>query len=69
MNRKKEVLLEKGIKQKWFVEKVVKNYNTFNSYVQNRRQPSFEVLVQIANILDINVKELLVSTKIEAEQV
>lgn len=67
MNRIKEVLEEKGIKQKWLAEKLRKSYNMVNSYVQNRRQPSVEVLVQIAEILDIDVKELLVSTKTETE--
>ena len=67
MNRIKEVLEEKGIKQKWLAEKMGKSYNMVNSYVQNRRQPSIEILVQIADILDIDVKELLVSTKTEAD--
>lgn len=67
MNRIKEVLEEKGIKQKWLSKKIEKSYNMVNSYVQNRRQPSVEVLVQIAEILDIDVKELLVSTKTETE--
>ena len=67
MNRIKEVLEEKGIKQKWLSAKMGKSYNMVNSYVQNRRQPSVEVLVQIAEILDVDVKELLVSTKTEAE--
>ena len=67
MNRIKEILEEKGIKQKWLAEKMRKSYNMVNSYVKNRRQPSVEVLVQIAEILDIDVKELLVSTKTETE--
>lgn len=67
MNRIKEVLEEKGIKQKWLAEKIGKSYNMVNSYVQNRRQPSVEILFQIAEVLDIDVKELLVSTKTEAE--
>jgi len=65
MNRIKEVLEEKGIKQKWLAEKVGKSYNMVNSYAQNRRQPTIEFLVQIADLLDIDVKELLVSTKCE----
>lgn len=65
MNRIKEVLEEKEIKQKWLSEKMGESYNMVNSYVKNRRQPSVEVLVQIAEILDIDVKELLVSTKTE----
>jgi transcriptional regulator with XRE-family HTH domain len=34
-----------------------------NGYVQNRQQPRLEVLYEIANILDIEVKELLKSNK------
>jgi len=63
MNRIKEVLEEKGIKQTWLAEKLSKSYNMVNSYVQNRRQPSIEDLNRIANILDVDVKELLVSIK------
>jgi transcriptional regulator with XRE-family HTH domain len=65
MNRIKEVLEEKGIKQTWLAEKLKKSYNMVNSYVQNRRQPSIEDLNKIANILDVDVKELLVSNKHE----
>ncbi len=60
MNRIKEVLEEKGIKQTWLAEKLKKSYNMVNSYAQNRRQPSIEDLYKIAEILNISVKELLV---------
>lgn len=63
MNRIKEVLEEKGIKQVWLAEKLSKSYNMVNSYVQNRRQPSLEDLNRIANILDEDVKNLIVSNK------
>ena len=63
MNRIKAVLEEKGIKQIWLAEKLSKSYNMVNSYVQNRRQPSLEDLNRIANILDIDVKDLIVSNK------
>ncbi|WP_159523717.1 helix-turn-helix domain-containing protein [Sunxiuqinia indica] len=59
MNRIKEVLEQKGIKQKWLAEKLGKSYNMVNSYVQNRRQPSIEDLYRIAKILDVNPKDLL----------
>ena len=58
MNRIKEVLDEKGIKQTWLAEKLGKSYNMVNGYVQNRQQPRLEVLFEIANILEIEVKEL-----------
>lgn len=63
MNRIKEVLEEKGIKQTWLAEKLGKSYNVVNGYVQNRQQPRLEVLYEIAKILDIEVKELLVEIK------
>lgn len=63
MNRIKEVLEEKGIKQTWLSEKLNKSYNMVNAYVQNRRQPSLELLNVIANILDVDVKDLIVSNK------
>ena len=59
MNRIKEVLEDKGIKQIWLAEKLGKSYNMVNSYVQNRSQPSIEVLYKIAKILNVEVIELL----------
>lgn len=63
MNRIKEILEEKGIKQIWLAEQLGKSYNMVNAYAQNRRQPSLEILNNIANILNIDVKELIVSNK------
>jgi len=60
MNQIKKVLEEKGIKQIWLAEQLGKSYNMVNSYVQNRRQPSLEVLYQIAEILNIKVSDLLI---------
>ena len=59
MNRIKQVLEEKGIKQKWLAEKEGKSYNMVNGYVQNRQQPRLEVLYEIAKILYVEVKDLL----------
>ncbi|MEQ8906736.1 helix-turn-helix transcriptional regulator [Ekhidna sp.] len=63
MNRIKAVLEEKGIKQTWLAEKLQKSYNMVNSYAQNRRQPSVEDLYKIAEILEVDVKELLKSNR------
>lgn len=60
MNRIKEVLEEKGIKQIWLSQKLGKSYNMVNSYAKNRRQPSLEDLYKIAKILNVSVKELLI---------
>ena len=63
MNRIKEVLDEKGIKQIWLAEKLGKSYNMVNGYIQNRRQPTLELLNKIANILDVSVTELIIDNK------
>lgn len=59
MNRIKEVLEERGIKQTWLADKLGKSYNMVNGYVQNRQQPRLEVLFEIAKILKVNPKDLI----------
>lgn len=63
MNRIKDVLEEKGIKQIWLAERLEKSYNMVNSYAQNRRQPRLECLYKIAEILEVSVKDLLVENE------
>lgn len=63
MNRIKEVLEEKGIKQTWLAEKLGKSYNMVNGYVRNRQQPRLEILNEIADILNVDVRELIKSNK------
>lgn len=59
MNRIKEVLQEKGIKQTWLAEKLGKSFKMVNNYANNRIQPSLEMLHKIAEILQVEVKELI----------
>jgi len=59
MNRIKEVLEKKGLTQIWLAQKLGKSYNMVNSYAKNRRQPSMGVLFQIAEILDIEARDLI----------
>ena len=61
-NRIKEVLEERGIKQTWLAERLGKSFCIVNSYVCNRRQPSLEVLFEIAKILNVNPRELINNT-------
>jgi len=68
MNRIKEVLEEKGIKQTWLADKLGKSYNMVNGYVQNRHQPRLEVLYDIARILEVGVKDLLVEQENKSEE-
>lgn len=59
MNRIKEVLESKGLTQTWLSDTLGKSYNMVNSYAQNRRQPSIEILFEIARILKVEPKELI----------
>jgi len=59
MNRIKEVLEEQELTQRWLAKNLNKSYNMVNSYVQNRRQPSIEILFDIAKILKVEAKDLL----------
>ena len=63
MNRIKEVLVQKGLKQIWLSKELGKSYNMVRSYTTNRRQPSVETLYKIADILNISVKDLLIDNK------
>jgi len=63
MNRIKEILEEKAIKQTWLAEQLGKSFNIVNAYVQNRHQPPIEVLYKIADVLKVNVKDLLMENE------
>lgn len=63
MNRIKEILEEKGIKQTWLAEKIGKSFSQTNAFVCNRRQPSLELLFKIAEVLQVDPKELIDSKK------
>lgn len=63
MNRIKEVLEEKGIKQTWLAEKIGRSFSQTNAFVCNRRQSSLELLFKIAEVLQVDVKELIDSKK------
>jgi transcriptional regulator with XRE-family HTH domain len=65
MNRIKEVLTEKNRTQTWLSIKLGKSYNMVNAYAQNRRQPSIEILYEIAAILKTDPRDLLVVDKKE----
>ncbi len=52
-----------SIKQTWLLDKLGKSFNTVNSYVQIRHQPGLEVLNEIADILDVDIKSLIISNK------
>jgi transcriptional regulator with XRE-family HTH domain len=61
--RLKELILEKGITGKELSEKVGVSQNTITSINQGNSQPRFELLEKIAEVLDVDVRDLFKSTK------
>lgn len=69
INRIKVVLAEQKRTGKWLAEQLGKDPTTVSKWCTNNAQPGLETLTRIANILDVNIKDLLKSTKNSAESV
>lgn len=63
INRLKVALVEQSRTGKWLAETLGKNEATISRWCTNESQPSLETLVDIAKALNVDVKDLLVSTK------
>lgn len=63
INRLKIVLAEKGKTNKWMAEYLGKSEVTISRWVTNEIQPSMETFIEIAKLLDVDVKELINSSK------
>jgi putative transcriptional regulator len=63
MNRIKEVLKAQGRTQTWLAEQIGKSYVVVTNYCNNNTQPSVLTLRKIAEVLDVDVRDLLVPTK------
>lgn len=63
LNRIKAVLEEKGISQTWLSKKMGKSFSTVKAYVCNRTQPNLTTLLEIAQILSVDMKELISDAK------
>ncbi len=62
-NRIKAVLAENNKSNNWLAEQLDMNVNTISKWCTNRTQPSIETFFAIADVLDVDVRELLVSNK------
>ena len=62
-NRLKIVLAEKERTGTWLSEQMGHSISTVSRWMTNKVQPSVEQLYEIACHLDVDVKELLVSSK------
>ena len=59
INRIKVVLVEKGKTGKWLAEQVGKNEATVSRWCSNRMQPSLDMLVKIATLLNVDPRQLI----------
>ena len=59
LNRIKAVLSDKGISQTWLAKQLDKSFSMVNAYACNRIQPNLETLQQIAEILQVDLKDLI----------
>ena len=64
MNRIKVTLVEKQKTNRWLAEQVGKSENTISRWCSNKSQPSIAQLQEIANLLDVDVRTLIIPTKL-----
>ena len=59
VNRLKVVLVEQKRTGKWLAEQLGKDPSTVSKWCSNTTQPPLDMLVNIANILKVDIKELI----------
>ncbi len=59
INRLKIVLVEQGKTGKWLAGQLGKNEATISRWCSNTSQPSLEVLMKIASILNVDARRLI----------
>ena len=59
INRIKVVLVEQGKTGKWLAEQVGKNEATVSRWCSNRMQPSLDMIVKIATLLNVDPRHLI----------
>lgn len=65
LNRIKVVLVEKKRTNKWLAEQLGKDPATISKWCTNSSQPDLATLLKVANLLEVDVKDLLNSSKEE----
>lgn len=69
INRIKVVLAEKKRTNKWLADALGKDPATVSKWCTNTAQPGIETLLQIAKALEVDVKDLLNSSKEEVKYI
>ena len=62
INRLKVVLAEKKRTNTWLAEQLGKDPGTVSKWCTNTMQPNLETLVEIAKIMEVDIRELLIPT-------
>lgn len=65
LNRLKVVLVEKKRTAKWLAQELGKDAATISKWNSNTSQPSLETLRKIADLLEVDVRELLIPSKLK----
>lgn len=65
LNRIKAVLAETGHTGKWLAEQLGKNEATISRWCSNSAQPSLEMLIRIASILNVDPRKLINGNNID----
>lgn len=63
INRIKAILAEKGKTNKWLAEQLQKNPTTVSKWCTNNCQPSIQTYIKIAQLLKVNLLDLIKQTK------
>lgn len=63
LNRIKIVLVEKDKTGRWLAEQLGVSVTTISRWCSNSAQPDLITLAKIASLLDVDIKELIASTK------
>lgn len=63
LNRIKVVLVEQKKTGKWLAEQLGKDPSTVSKWCSNKMQPSLEMLMTISELLNIDIRELIISTR------
>ena len=63
INRIKVILAEKDKTNRWLAEQLGKTEVTVSRWCTNEVQPSMDTFLEIAQLLDIDIKDLINSSK------
>jgi putative transcriptional regulator len=63
LNRIKSVLADRGKTNEWLAKQIKKSPTTVSRWSTNNKQPSLEILAEIADLLEIDIHVLIHHTR------